>query len=67
MYDFWANPRIRAEDIFAAHRASTIARIEGYPIVLAIARHDGIGLQPPPQDTRTGLPTRQTHERNAIA
>lgn len=36
MYDFWANPRIRAEDIFAAHRASTIERIEGYPIVLAI-------------------------------
>jgi len=36
MYDFWANPRIRAEDIFAAHRASTIDRIEGYPIVLAI-------------------------------
>ena len=36
MYDFWANPRIRAEDIFAAHRASTIDRIERYPIVLAI-------------------------------
>jgi hypothetical protein len=36
MYRFWSNRRINADQILAAHRASTIARIEGYPIVYAI-------------------------------
>lgn len=36
MYRFWSNRRISAADILAAHRASTIERIETYPIVYAI-------------------------------
>lgn len=36
MYRFWSNRRIQADQILAAHRQSTIDRIEGYPIVYAI-------------------------------
>ncbi len=36
MYKFWSNRRIHADDILAAHRQSTIERIESYPIVYAI-------------------------------
>lgn len=36
MYRFWSNRRISADAILAAHRESTIERIEGYPIVYAI-------------------------------
>lgn len=35
-YDFWANPRVKANDIRAAHQSSTIERIKQQPIVLAI-------------------------------
>lgn len=35
-YDFWANPRVKASDIRAAHHSSTLERIKNQPIVLAI-------------------------------
>ncbi len=36
VYEFWANPRIKAEAILAAHVSSTTERIKGHETILAI-------------------------------
>lgn len=36
IYEFWANPRIKASEILSAHTSSTVERIKGHSIVLAI-------------------------------
>ncbi|MBD2438784.1 IS4 family transposase [Nostoc sp. FACHB-110] len=36
IYEFWANPRIKAAEILSAHTSSTVERIKGHSIVLAI-------------------------------
>jgi hypothetical protein len=36
IYEFWGNVRVKAEGILAAHRDSTLARVEGQEIVLAV-------------------------------
>ncbi len=35
-YEFWGNVRVKAEGILAAHRDSTLSRMEGQEIVLAV-------------------------------
>lgn len=35
-YDFWANPRVKADDIKAAHQTSTVGRVQGQPVVLTL-------------------------------
>ena len=35
-YDFWANPRVKADDIITAHQTSTIYRVQAQQVVLAV-------------------------------
>jgi hypothetical protein len=35
-YDFWGNPRVKADEIIQAHQCSTIARVEQQQVVLAV-------------------------------
>ncbi|MGJ5676893.1 MAG: IS4 family transposase, partial [Nostochopsis sp.] len=36
VYEFWANPRIKAEAIISSHASSTVERIKDHEIILAI-------------------------------
>ncbi|MBU7586147.1 MAG: transposase [Nostoc sp. TH1S01] len=36
IYEFWSNPRIKASEILSAHTSSTVERIKGHSIILAI-------------------------------
>jgi hypothetical protein len=36
IYEFWGNVRVKANEILAAHRDSTLERVEGEEIVLAV-------------------------------
>jgi hypothetical protein len=36
IYEFWANPRIKASEILFAHTSSTVERIKGHSVVLGI-------------------------------
>lgn len=36
MYDFWSNPRVKAEAILSGHRTSAVARISAEAVVLAV-------------------------------
>lgn len=35
-YEFWGNVRVKADEILAAHRDSTLSRVEGQELVLAV-------------------------------
>jgi len=36
IYEFWANPRIKASEILAAHTSSAVERLQGHSTILAI-------------------------------
>ena len=36
IYEFWGNVRVEADEILAPHRDSTLSRVEGQEVVLAV-------------------------------
>lgn len=53
IYEFWGNVRVKASGILAAHRDSTLARVEGQEIVLAV--QDTTELDFSSQSSKQGL------------
>jgi hypothetical protein len=52
-YEFWGNVRVKAPEILAAHRDSTLSRVEGQQIVLAV--QDTTELDFSSQPSKQGL------------